>query len=113
MPRTTDWGPGARRLLDDYLAIASERGPMSLERTALRTKSLAARHLLAWAATGGVADYDELTSLLGPGDGSDPAELPELDPSWTIALARVVGFQNLLPGEIVIGAIGKRQRHHR
>lgn len=101
LPRTTDWGPGASRLLDDYLAIANERGAMALERTALRTKSLAARQLLAWAATGGTADYHRLTALLagtGADGGTDPS-LPELDPSWTIALARVVGFQNLLPGD--------------
>ncbi|PSL03093.1 glycosyltransferase involved in cell wall biosynthesis [Haloactinopolyspora alba] len=98
LSHATDWGEHSVQLLDDYLAIARHRGVATLERTALRTKSFAARHLFAHAATSGAATYAELVDAVrahrARGGAGDP-ELPWLDPAWAIPLARVVGFQNL------------------
>ncbi len=96
------WGSDTDQLLDDYLAIARHRGPAALERTALRTKSHAARQLLARAATVGAATYADVVGTirahLRHGERNQPA-LGELDPEWTIRLARVIAFQNLEPDD--------------
>lgn len=102
LPHTVDWGSHGHQLLDDYLTIARHRGAATLERTALRTKSFAARHLLARAATRGEMEYAQLVAdvraQLETGTSKSP-DLGDLDPEWAIRLARVLAFQDLEPDD--------------
>ncbi len=82
--------PGGAALADDYLAITRTRGgAVALERTALRTRSRAARDLLARAAAPEGGSAVELIAAVRRG------EPPTLDATWGMALARVVGMQNI------------------
>lgn len=86
-----------RTLADDYLDIARYRGgAQALEQTALRTRSRAARDVIARAAASGCSSASELIASLRAARAAGPARSAwELDPDWTIALARVIGMQNL------------------
>jgi O-antigen biosynthesis protein len=86
------------RLLDDYLLVAKRRPRGALPATALRTRSLAARALLAHAATGGSLS---LGDLLGAARHRDSRMLrsAEINPSALDDLARVVALQDLLPDD--------------
>lgn len=88
-------------LADDYLAMTVNRGgAAALERTALRTRSRAARDLLALAAAPGCGSAVELIDAVRA--GRETAEGgPALDPIWGMALARVVGMQNLDDGDLL------------
>jgi hypothetical protein len=89
-----------RRLLDDYVAIARRRKG-SLAATALRTRSLDARELLAHAVGGAATPLPVILAaardedhawLAGVRDGIVPESLAEL--------ARVVALQDLRPGDL-------------
>ena len=82
-----------RAILDDYASRARTRGPVVVEATALRTGTVAMRDILAHLASNGRHDFAGLSESFGAGhwDG--------LDPTWAAALARVIGLQNLLPGD--------------
>jgi hypothetical protein len=82
------------RLLDDYVARAQRPPTGRLAATALRTRSLAARHLLAHWATGRPLD-----ELLAAVRGTPAASVPAISggPTALAELARVVALQNVLP----------------
>ena len=77
--RDTQFGPDAfpARLLDDYLIVAKRRSPAALPATALRTRSLAARALLAHAATSGSISLSDLLGAARRHDSSvlNPAKI--------------------------------------
>ncbi|WP_298326306.1 glycosyltransferase [Haloactinopolyspora sp.] len=110
-----DWGVQMDQLLDDYLVIARHRGSAALERTALRTKSHAARYLLARASTNGAATYGDLVTTLRAHlarGGRGRPDLPALDAEWTIRLARVMAFQNLEPDDRDLAVLLLSAVHH-
>jgi hypothetical protein len=76
------------RLTDDLLVRAGERAPGTLAATALRTRSPAARHLLARAACRTL----DLPALLDAARGGDLGDA-EVNPEDLASLARVVGLQ--------------------
>jgi glycosyltransferase involved in cell wall biosynthesis len=76
------------RLTDDLLVRAGERAPGTLAATALRTRSPAARHLLARAATRDL-DLPGLLAAARAGDAGDAM----VNASALAGLARVVGLQ--------------------
>jgi hypothetical protein len=83
-------------LLDDYLAIARRRGAETLPVTALRTRGLAARLLLAHAAAGQPGALARL--LVSARHGRLTGVAPDqVDAGGLARLARVIAFQNLLP----------------
>jgi glycosyltransferase involved in cell wall biosynthesis len=84
------------RLLDDYLLVAKRRSPGALPATALRTRSLAARALLAHAATGGSLSLEPLLEAARRQDISVLSS-PKINASALDDLARVVSLQNILP----------------
>ena len=94
--RDTQFGPDAfpARLLDDYLIVAKRRPPGALPATALRTRSLAARALLAHAATSGSIS---LSDLLGAARRHDSSVLnpAKINPSALDDLARVIALQDI------------------
>ncbi|WP_420113210.1 CDP-glycerol glycerophosphotransferase family protein [Pseudactinotalea sp.] len=82
-------------LARDYLGISrSLKSAEALERTALRTRSRAARDLLAEAAAPGTGSAADLLTALRASRNSVRSPV-ELDPTWGITLARVIGMQNL------------------
>lgn len=82
-------------LANDYLGLARSLGSAeALERTALRTRSRAARDLLAEAAAPGSGSATDLLAAVKASRDSTGSLVP-LDPTWGITLARVIGMQNL------------------
>ena len=77
------------RLTDDYLARTAIRRPGTLAATALRTRSPAARHLLARAACPDLT----LPELLDAARAGRRLDRGEADPARLCELARVVGLQ--------------------
>lgn len=88
-PYTEDLG-----FLETLADVARDRS--AVESTALRSRSLAMRSLLAFRATGGALLYQDLVRQLH----TDPRDLPELDLEWTIGLARVAAFQTGSPEDL-------------
>lgn len=83
-------------LLGDYVTKARSRAPRALADTALRTGSFAARHILAYQATGGsLADLVNATASRSTAQ----FETLEQDPVALGELARVLTLQNLLPSD--------------
>jgi len=84
-------------LLEEYVSIARRRPQNSLSETALRTRSLEARHLLAYAASGGALS---LSGLLAAARANHPRrELlgrVRIDPRFLTDLARVIALQDIL-----------------
>ncbi len=81
---------GPKALLDDYAAIARRRGPVTVEQTALRVRSVTYRDLIAHVASDGLLTYNELLD--------DSANLKAVvDPAWMAALGRVIGLQQFFP----------------
>ncbi len=96
--RDTQFGPDAfpARLLDDYLIVAKRRSPAALPATALRTRSLAARALLAHAATSGSLSLSDLLRAARRHDSSG-LDSVKINPSALDDLARVIALQDMLP----------------
>lgn len=86
------------RLLDDYLAVARRRAAGSLATTALRTRSLAARQLLARAA-GPVPLTQLLAAAHGAGRASQRCEPSRISAVGLLDLARVIALQDILPDD--------------
>ncbi|WP_203973480.1 glycosyltransferase family 2 protein [Planotetraspora silvatica] len=90
-------------MLDDYLSIARRRGRGALPATALRTRSLASRELLAHAALGPSGSLAELLALarheVHDPEGARPDEIVP-DASALPDLARVIALQNILPSDL-------------
>lgn len=87
--------PHPPELLDAYLAVMQRRAPGSLPATALRTRSLAARALLARAAAGAHASVDGLLAAARAGR-SVPFTRNQIRPQALCDLARVVALQGIL-----------------
>lgn len=83
------------RLLAHYVSVARRRPPGALPKTAMRTPSLPARRLLAYATAGESASLEQLLTAARTEDaarkhrGWDPAALADL--------GRVIARQDLLP----------------
>jgi O-antigen biosynthesis protein len=93
----TDAGAVPSRLLDDYVARVGYREHGSLASTALRTGSVAARHLLARTVGPGALD-----DLLAEARGQAPAGTFPMRRRASAALtnlARVLALQNALPSD--------------
>jgi len=90
--------PYPPQLLDEYTGIIRRRPKNALADTALRTRSLTARHLLAYAATkGGLTLAELITAARG-----DDALIQRLGSTGMQAraladLAKVVALQDILP----------------
>lgn len=82
-------------VVESYAGLARSRTPEHVSGVALRTKSAAARDILAYLASGGEFDYQQIASLTT--DGKPPqASLADDDRCrWLAALARVTAGQNL------------------
>lgn len=93
-------GPDAypAQLLDDHLVFAARHSKGCLPSTALRTRSVSARHLLARAA-GSTATLDQLLQAArdNSAGGSGQLRAADLDPGGLGDLARVLGLQAVLP----------------
>src|SRR5688572_8037621 len=93
--------PFPERLLDDYASRAKRLAPGSLSATALRTKSLSARILLARLATRGTLSLSELMDCARgatPLHGEADIDVPAL-----AEMARVVALQGILPTDSADG----------
>lgn len=88
------------RLLDDYLAVAKRRHPIALYATVLRTRSVAARHLLA-RAVNRHATLDDLVAAARSG-GKDVPGGP-VNPAALADLAGAIALQNVLPDDVADG----------
>jgi hypothetical protein len=88
-----------QRLLDDYVAIARRRKAGTLAATALRSRSLDARALLAHAVGGSATP---LPAILAAAHDEDHAWLQSLgvEPEAPADLARVIAMQELLPNDL-------------
>ncbi|GGK89618.1 glycosyltransferase family A protein [Mangrovihabitans endophyticus] len=90
----------ARELLDDHLAVIGPELIRTLPPTAVRTRSLFARDLLAHAGLGGAGT---LADLLAAARGGDRRWLSRLrrraDARTLAALAQTIAHQDLLPGD--------------
>ena len=88
-----------QRLLDDYVAIARRRKAGTLAATALRSRSLDARALLAHAVGGSATP---LPAILAAAHDEDHAWLRDLgvEPDAPADLARVIALQELLPTDL-------------
>lgn len=86
-------------------ASARPQGWRAATRTALRSRSFAARHVIAHNATGGALGYAGVRAL-ARGDGAVwlPPSIAGWDRKWTEALAWVVGLQRLEPDDELVGA---------
>jgi O-antigen biosynthesis protein len=84
-------------LLDDFVTIARQLGPLASEHTALRNHSIQFRDVLASAATRGALVYSQLELALeelrsGVKKGAI-SSLQMVDSRWLMSTARVVAFQ--------------------
>lgn len=86
-------------LLEDYGRIARRRSRLALDATALRTRSLAARDVLAHLTTSGRGNHDwwlqRLREMRHAPDRWAGRSLPWLDPDWAARLARVQALQDI------------------
>jgi hypothetical protein len=97
---TAEPTPGrTRRLMDDYVAIARRRRG-SLAATALRTRSVDARHLLAHAVGGSATPLDRIRAAARDEDHEWLAGLRDaVVPQCLADLARVLALQELRPDD--------------
>lgn len=90
----------ARALAEQYLDIARLRGgSAALVQTVLRTRSRSGRDLLAHAAAGVDSAAELLEALRRDHASGRQDAVPRLDAEWALALARVLGAQNLTPSD--------------
>lgn len=101
------WGPRGGELLQELAAAARRQGWRAATRTALRMRSFATRHVVAYNATNGTLDYAGVVALareVGGGASWSPPPIAGWDGKWTEGLAWVVGLQQLEPDDDLVGA---------
>lgn len=86
--------PIDRRLLQTLAAQNRDRA--AVEATALRSRAITMRAVLAFHATHGELLYQELEERLR----AAPDSVPPLDPEWAVALARVTAMQTSAPHDL-------------
>jgi glycosyltransferase involved in cell wall biosynthesis len=98
--------PGSvRAVLDSYAALALDSGSARLTAPILRTRSAAARSILVHLASRGECSYRQLTEDLDR-TGSPPPQMmrSRRERHWLVALARIMGAQNVQPRDRVHAA---------
>ncbi|MEU4561373.1 glycosyltransferase family A protein [Actinoplanes sp. NPDC023936] len=87
-------------LLDDHVTLAGAGAELSLPHTAMRNRSVAARRVLARAATGAGSTLEELIEAARSGDTRRLRRIRrKVDPALLAGLAQTIALQDELPGD--------------